>query len=494
MKDKTGGGRWDSVVALSAEGEKASFGLTGRFHQFEDLSSGLFEAAAEYSIFSNAEGFDSAGRWRQDNSGGVHPLDSDDAQAVAVSESYLARRGYFFPDRAPALFQALESQVEGGKHFNRMAVTPQHGRTIEMWFDDSTSLLDRAVIELSVGSKIIRFSDYRVAGEFTLPFTISIEHRDENETGTARIREYQIIRTAGSRNVTRPASRTSDAEITGNLSAGIAKGYLDPRSGFFIVDASINGKGPFPFILDTGGHDILTPKAARELGLRTLGGGMSTGAGSGTTPTEFTKVDSLAIGPARMSAQPFTVLHLDLGSVKEDRRERPIAGILGLEFFERFAVTIDYAVQTVSLYPIAQFTYAGKGTETPIRFSSDMPLILAKLEGRAGWFAVDTGNNQRLILFHHWAESNGLGALYSNTQKTDASSVGGNLELRMARAKSFVIGPSELTDIEIMLAGENAGSLSARFEAGNLGNSILSNFRVTFNYGTGSMFLEPRAN
>ena len=36
--------------------------------------------------------------------------------------------------------------------------------------------------------------------------------------------------------------------------------------GDVVVEAMLNGQGPFAFILDTGGHDILTPEVAAALG------------------------------------------------------------------------------------------------------------------------------------------------------------------------------------------------------------------------------------
>jgi hypothetical protein len=61
----------------------------------------------------------------------------------------------------------------------------------------------------------------------------------------------------------------------------------------------------------------------------------------------------------------------------------------------------------------------------------------------------------------------------------------------LGRAQTFELGPSVLRNLDILLAGENAGSLSARFEAGNFGNAILSRFRVTFDYRRESMILDP---
>lgn len=486
-----GGSKWDAITTLTGMGEKNSFGLTGKFRMQVSLVTGSYQAGADYGLFANADGVDRVGRWRQDNSGQVHPLDSPEGQAVAVSESYLARHGYFFPQRLPANFRLVGPITEGTRRYVRIEVVPKHGRTLVLWSDATSHLLDRAVMQLSVGVETIRYGDYRPVEGLMLPFRISVERRDENETGTAVIRDYQISRTAPTEELMRPAAVVSDVGMSPDAKAATARGYFDRDSGFFIVMASINGKGPYPFILDTGGHNILTPRMVQQVGLTTQGKGFTTGAGTGSASTEFAKVSSVAIGSAVLSAQPFVILHLDLGTTQDGKRQQPIAGILGLEVFERFAITMNFKDQTVTVHPLSQFTHAGAGLRVSLCFTNDMPLVQATLDGHPGWFGVDTGNNADLIVFQHWAESNGLAPVYRNAAKIEGSSVGGSVELRAAQAKSFQIGGMDVGSVSILLASGDAGSLSARFEAGNFGNSILSHFTVTFDYRSEAMYLEP---
>lgn len=391
----------------------------------------------------------------------------------------------------PATFRLLEPVVEDSRSFDRIAVTPQNGRAVALWIDRSTHVLDRAVLELSVGSKIIHYGNYRVVGAIRLPFKVIVEHRDEHETGIAAIRSYQISQTPLEHELTRPAV-FSDTAMVGGANQTTTRGYLDRDSGFFIVTASINGKGPFPFILDTGGHDILTPDAVRELGLPAMGKGFSQGAGAGSTPTQFTKVDTLGIGAAVVSRQPFTILHLNLGRTQNGNApSAPVAGILGLEVFERFAITIDYKNQAVTWRPILGPLYQGAGRGVPIRFTSDMPVATAALDNHSGWFDVDTGNNVDLIVFRNWALSNGLAAWHEKGGRIEGNGAGGAVVMQMAGTGSFRIADKTLDKLRILIPSDHAGSLSAGWEAGNFGNSVLSHFKVTFNYRSEVMYLEP---
>ncbi|MFP3786838.1 aspartyl protease family protein, partial [Burkholderia sp. SIMBA_024] len=66
-----------------------------------------------------------------------------------------------------------------------------------------------------------------------------------------------------------PGSRPVDSVVTsGSGSTTVPMRLLNNH---VFVDVRVNGRGPFPFLLDTGGHDILTPQTARALGLDVIG-------------------------------------------------------------------------------------------------------------------------------------------------------------------------------------------------------------------------------
>jgi Aspartyl protease len=489
VKSATGGAAWDSVSRITAVGDKTSFGLHGKYRSLENLSDGFFTVTADYGIFTNAEGLDSTGRWRQDNSGQIHRLDSEEAKEVAITEAYLAGRGYLFPDRMPASFVVVDPIRDGETTFLQIVATPVSGRAATFWINSSTHLIDRAVLRLSVGEKVIRYTDYRRVGPLTLPFSISVQHRDENETGVATIHHYEIAAGSEQPKPGCPSPPDSDAFIADGTREARGPGYLDPGSGFFIVLAKINGRGPFPFILDTGGHEILTPLAAHELGLQTFGKGFSQGAGAGATPTEFTKVESIAIGLATFTGQPFTILHIDLGMTRgPDRKLHRIAGILGLGLFERFIVTIDYETGVVIL---RRHLDASGLKKLRLTFTSDMPVVEASLDGHSGWFNVDTGNNIDLIVFRKWASANQVTLIPSRTSEMRSSSVGGEIHMQSGTVPTFRLSDKELNNVAVLLAPDDEGSLSAKWEAGNIGNAVLRQFKsVTFDYSAESMYLK----
>jgi len=489
MKAASGGAAWDKITSLTADGEITSSGLTGKYHEVVDLLTGQFSAREQYEPFTEAKGLDAAGRWRQDFSRQVHPLDSREAQAVASTESYLAGRGYLFPARNHAVIHPLASETENGKRFDRLEITSTGGRTVTLWIDEHTLLLDHAVYVLSTLTRTVRYHDYRKVGALALPFEIVMEDDPQNPE-TIKIASYQVDDPHAAAELQRPSNDVLDAKI---LSGTSTTAPLTLEAGTLLIEAKIDGQGPFPFILDTGGHDILTPDMAARLGLKSIGHGVSRGAGEGSTPIQYTHVDKLSIGEAEISDQPFLVLPFEY-FVTERGRKEPVAGLIGLELFERFAARLDYAAHEITLSPLGGFTYVGGGTTVPIRFTDDIPLVAARFDGHPGVFGIDSGNGGDVVIFSPWAVPIGLAAQFKTGIPLVSFGVGGQSVNYAARKNDLDLGGQVLKNIVARLAEDKAGAFASQSEAGNIGQSILSRFAVTFDYRHQIMALEPIAN
>ena len=120
-----------------------------------------------------------------------------------------------------------------------------------------------------------------------------------------------------------------------------------------------------------------------------------------------------------------------------------------------------------------------------------MPLVQASIDGPSGWFDLDTGNNTDLIVFRQWAVTHEMMFLLSKAPLMQGSSVGGAIHMQKGRAQGLEIGNQKLSDIDFLLSSDEEGSLSAKWEAGNIGNEILRHFKVvTFDYSSERMYLQ----
>jgi hypothetical protein len=490
MKAASGGPAWDMAKTLTADGEVTSSGLTGKFHRVEDLATGQFTERSDYEPFAQADGLDADGRWKQDPSRQLHPLDSREARIVTATEAYLTQRGYLFPARVHAFIRPMPSADVDGKRFDLVEITPKDGRIVTLWVDQQTRRLDHVVYQLSTATRTIHYRDYRRVGALTLPFEIVTDEGDAESAETVTISSYQLDAPDAAAELKRPSNQVTDARIASGADA--ATGPLDLEAGSLLVEAKINGQGPFPFILDTGGHDILTPETAERLGLKPVGKGISRGAGEGTTGIQFTRVDKFSIGDAEVTDQSFLVLPFEY-FVTERGKQAPIAGLIGLELFERFAVKLDYAAHQITLSPLDSFTYAGSGTKLPISFTDDMPLAASRLDGHPGVFGIDSGNGGDVVVFSPWAGPIGLVAQFKAGIPLFSFGVGGHSVNYATRNNDLDLGGIAVKDLIARLAEDKAGAFSARSEAGNIGESILSRFTVTFDYRHEIMALEPLA-
>lgn len=494
VRQAHGGDRWNAVGALLVDGRETSDGLAGAVHAVIDMRSGHFALHAQNPVYSRADGLDAQGRWHQDMSGLVHPYDSAEARAMAITESWVVRLGMLAAPTT-ASYRALPDATESGHRFARVEATPRGGHPVTLWIDKLTYRLDRAVWPGSFLIMTRRYADYRSVDGLQLPFRI--ENAAVTATGTSDgesidvIDRYRTLAVLPRDALQRPDAAVRDVSMRGGAERTTVPMHF--QGSVLLVEARINGSAPLPFILDTGGHAILTEDAAKRLGLASRGKGVSTGSGPGSMSMAYTRVARLTLGKADIRNQTFLVM--PYGYAFAERGEQPpIAGILGLEIFERFAVTFDYDRRKLVLQPFDRGTPppAARGNSLPLRFTFDMPLVDASVDGRHGVFGIDTGNSGHLLLFPQWAEREGVLAHYAGGYPQPTGGVGGTFLSHIAHVRSMQLGDAAIGMPLAQLTRADAGATGNPTEAGNIGQDVLSEFNVHFDYRRQSMTLLPR--
>ncbi|HEY2555058.1 MAG TPA: aspartyl protease family protein, partial [Candidatus Cybelea sp.] len=326
--------------------------------------------------------------------------------------------------------------------------------------------------------------DYRTVEGVVLPFSIS---GDGDDFTVAR---YALLRRVRSADFARPAVPDNARMLGGTVSSTVPI-TLDGRQ--LLVWASIDGRAPMPFILDTGGHAIQTRLAAKTLGVRASGAGSSGGAGAGTVSTAYTRVKSLRIGQAELLDQPMLIIPYPY-EFYERAHKTPVAGIIGLEFFERYATRIDYGDRTVTFTPLRAYRYRGHGDAVPFTFETDpdLPMVAAAADGHLGLFGVDTGNAGHLILFGAYLDRTGLARGYASGPLVIGHATGGTNTSYLAKLREFTVGDRHVYDIETGFTHMKAGSFAAWTQAGNFGFSVLSRFIPTFDYANERLYLDSQ--
>jgi hypothetical protein len=268
------------------------------------------------------------------------------------------------------------------------------------------------------------------------------------------------------------------------------------QNNLIIIDARINGEGPFRMLLDTGSSvHVLNRGIADRLGLRIIGSAV-VDSGNQTTPAEATEISELRIGELTFSNQRIFVTPLPASY--------PFDGFLGADLFKQFVVTIDFARAVVTLTPPAQFSKPDTGELVPLKLRDGLiPEVKAKIDGHTGWFKVDTGYNGYLALFAEFVAQHRSFAdqnMYRQTKATGGLTIGGEvgktpvIRINLLRFKTVSRVPRGrdgeilVSNVPAALFADKGGSNSAF--AGAMGTLGLHKFRVTFDYSKRIMILE----
>ena len=490
VRDETGGTRWDAARELIADATVFEAGLAGRSQLATDLVSGATSTADRNAVASERIVSEPAFAWKQDLTGGVHRLDAPDARAAARTSAYLARHGYFRPATDPAGMTCLSDVSEDGRVLRRMRIAPHGGRAVTVWVDPVARVVVRTQEQAPMDLETTHYGAYRETAGLLLPYEIIETDGVAADTVERSIRTYRITRTVRAADFAQPPDSTNQRFAGGRSSTEVA---IDVSFGSPVVNAYVNGHGPLPFILDTGGHAILTADAAKELGVTGRGGGASGGAGEGTITEQYARVRSLRIGDAEITDFPMFVIPYGKDFSDRGPGVPPLAGILGLEVFERFAVTVDYVHHRLFLRTPQSYAPRAGDATVPLLFQDDMPLAYATADGARGLFGIDTGNSGPIYLFGDYLRHYGFFARYTNGVAGRSSGSGGAVRSSTHRLRELDFGGLSMHDFVAGFVVQQRGSFSSRTEAGNLGHDVLAQFTVTTDYARGAMYLHREA-
>jgi len=185
-------------------------------------------------------------------------------------------------------------------------------------------------------------------------------------------------------------AQPSDPIANSTLPVRTLRGYL------MIAGVTINERGPFDFLIDTGTNTtLLDPQLAAELHLqpkdRLQLASLSNSAG---VPRYF--LQKINLGPAALSN--LEALAVPLPQLRE--LDRNIRGILGMNFLLHFSFRLDFDHSAVEIYPFPETARIPGGLRMPVQINESRLLIaVASAAAPHGtWkLALDSGISQLLL-------------------------------------------------------------------------------------------------
>ncbi|MFM0598470.1 aspartyl protease family protein [Paraburkholderia dilworthii] len=289
----------------------------------------------------------------------------------------------------------------------------------------------------------------------------------------------------------------------GGFVAGSAFAYTDPQTQAFplsIIDnrpfiaATVDGKGPFSFILDTGSSSSTVSTAlAAQLKLVPTGAGTGTGAGEQQLSFRIVHLKDLSVGS-------FSVGALDIPTMDTSQLNRVIGfqhvdGVLGAEIFHKGVLTLDAARGQLTLQDEDRFRPAADAIPIPFSLDeNDMPVVKASVAGIAAKFQIDTGDRFSLTLFGDFWRAHRLDQQMGATiEAMTGYGGGGPIRGRVGRSAGFSIGDLAVPAPVTRLSLQKAGAFTRADRAGSIGMGILKRFAVSFDYGHRVMWLSKSA-
>ena len=323
----------------------------------------------------------------RDTSGANTAQEGGDRIALAVNEAYRQANLWWRPDFGGAAITYGGRTVVDGRSFDQLSITPKGGRAFEVWFDTNTHLLAQIHEDRQFFHTRTLFEDYRPENGLTLAHQITLD----NGVGEAGYEHFELekISLGPARPITtysRPTAPPTGARIEdGAASVSLPFRLLNNH---IYVNLSVNGKGPYTFIVDTGGHCLISPELASELGLKIVGSAPTSGAGEKTSTTGFTHVDDIALGSLHMRDQLGFATSIYDPSIEGIR----VDGMVGFEMFRRLAVQIDYGRHVITLTDPTRFEPKDAGTAVPFVFYDHLPMVRGFIGDFPARFDIDTGS------------------------------------------------------------------------------------------------------
>lgn len=464
----------------------AGQGLAGTTDETLDLTAGRYIDRYDTPPVHGASGFDGSTPWMTDISGASTQQQGGDRPALAINEAYRYANLWWRSDRGGARIESLGRDKEGA----HLRVTPPGGKPFDAWFDPASHQLVHLREEQGFQTFDEHYSHFMKMAGVTVPrITVIDDGSGAAGEQTLTLVDVVIGPQRPASDFAMPHEKPRDWSISGS-SAATGEVALPFRllNNHIFIDVKVNGKGPFPFFVDTGGHDILTPSTADVLGLKPIGATISGGSGEKTQTSGYTKVHSLAMGAVTMADQ--TVLILDMSPTAVEGFQP--GGMVGFEMLQRFVVRIDYGTNMLTLIDPNRFDPRDAGTPVPFHFYDHMPQVTGHVAGMPARFNIDTGSRSEVTLTHPYVEANRLRErLPQSILVTDGWGVGGPSRSQVVRVPSLDFGGITVPDVIAGLNTQTKGVFSDTNFDGNIGSGFLKRFVVTFDYGHQVMYLKP---
>jgi hypothetical protein len=469
----------------------SAIGLTGTLTQYVDLRDGRMAETTNLAPLVQSDGFDGQVSWNSDRTHLVWNDGSDSGHASEVNQAYVASLGLWQPNFRGATVTWAGEKTAAGKTYDALSIQPTGSKVaFEMWFDRTTHLPARCVFPNGFTTATLIFSDYRTVRGTTYAHSFHIDSSDGNNSDV-KIAGVKLDPPGADAALTRPKTQPTDFSMQNGKTSTTVPFMLGENHVY--LDVMLNGKGPYRFIFDTGGSNVVDPAVAKEIGALSAGSAQGSGVGSQTEGLSFANVSTLQVGDALVKDQLFAVAPTRMGFGVSAGRQ--VDGLIGWEVLARYITTFDYANLQVTLALPGAATPPANGHVVPFVFYGTQPQIACTIDAIPAECTIDTGARDTISLMSPFVAAHPEIVPASMTAVgITGFGFGGAATGKLGRVQSVGIDDLKLSNLIADYSSQNAGALAAPFVAANIGGNLLRRFNVTFDYYNGTMTLVPNSS
>ncbi len=461
-------------------------GLKATFDNWIDRSTGAEATYAKLPPVSMDGGYDGHVAWSRDQKGVVWADGSLIGRAQAINQLYRDTGALWSADHGGARIELVGLRTDAGTVYDVIKVTPD-GSAIpfEYWFDAKSHLPMRVIETAAPSTTTMTFSDYRDAGGYKIPYDQKSTTTEGNGQ-TLIVDKVDVDPADLVAQVTEPASSVDDFSIAGGTQTTVPFELVDNH---VYLDVMLDGKGPYRFIFDTGGQNVIDPDVAKEIGAGAVGSVQGTGVGAGTDEFAFANVSSLRVGQAELKDQTFVVTPVRAGfGVSASERAD---GLIGWEVLARFVTTFDYGRNQLTLRTVpAQVP----GKTTAFVFGGTQPQMPCTIDAIPTICSIDTGSRAAIDLYSPFVAAHpAVMPANATAPGFNGFGVGGAAIGRLGRLRTLELGGYALNDVIAGFSTATQGAFASVGVGGNVGGAVWRQFSVTFDYPRQTITLEPDA-
>jgi Aspartyl protease/PDZ domain len=475
---------------VRASGKVVALGLSGTGEDWNEMGGTREASAFSTPPLGGGSGWDGHTSWNLDQTGLVIVDGSVIGRAGAINQAYFGNYDLWMPDYDGATVTWGGTKTDKDKTYDVLTVEPPKSQVpFDVWFDLSTHLPVRMIETFGPLVTTITIADFRSIDGLMIPQRVDIASSSGDNAFEAT--SVDVNPTDGAARLAVPHSTPHDFSIADGATQTTVPIQISDNHVY--LDVMLNGKGPYHFVFDTGGANVVDSEAAKEIGLTGNGSAQMTGAGSSTESTSFGTIKALQIGKATVRNQVFVVLPIRKGFGVT--AGMPIDGVIGYEVLSRFVTTFDYGDKRVVLQLPGAYMASPGARVVPIEQYGTQPQFACAIDSVPTTCTLDTGARESVSLFTPFIKAHpSVIPAKLSAPGVNGFGVGGRHIGRLGRLKALAFGGFTLHYVVGDYTDQSKGGFAMPFIGANVGGGIWKRFTMTLDYCKLMMALTPNSS